>query len=109
MGANYDYSDHLSLSGGFFSDRSPTNEATYTPLVPDGDHHGFSAGAKYKHGNWIIQVPIVGMIQTGTSSINSSTTDSTSTQNTDGKYSLTVFQIGLGIIYQFGNLGNKGV
>jgi long-chain fatty acid transport protein len=96
-------SDSLSLSGGYFFDKSPTNEATYSPLVPDGDHHVFSVGAKYKINDLVIRIPLVGILQTGTGSINSSTADSTGTQNTKGKYGLYGFQVSVGIIYQFGS------
>jgi len=101
-GVEYQYTDNFSVSGGFFSDKSPTNEATYSPLVPDGDHHVFSMGAKYRYGNFTFQLPLVGMIQTGTDSINNQVTDATGTQNVNGKYSLYIVQLGVGVNYQFG-------
>ena len=100
-GFEHQYTENFSFSGGYFYDQSPTNEATYGPLVPDGNHHVFSIGPKYKRGDFAISLPVVGLIQTGTDSINSAVADATGTQNTDGKYSLYFVQIALGINYRF--------
>ena len=94
-GVEYQCTDELSLSGGYFYDTSPTNEATFTPLVPDGNDHVFSTGVKYKLKDLTLRVPLVGILQTGTGSINSGNT------LTSGKYTLYGIQAGLGVTYQF--------
>lgn len=104
IGAEHWFTDRFALGGGYFYDSSPTNELTYTQLIPDGDHHVFSTGIKYKFNDFMVTLPIVGMIQTGTDSIsNSLTTDATRTQTANGKYSTYILQVGLGLNYRFGN------
>lgn len=99
-GLEHKCTDRLSLSGGYFYDSSPVTENTYTPMVPDGDHHVLSVGAKYEMNNWVVRIPVVGILQTGTSSINSDRSDVLGTQP-DGKYTLYGFTISLGITYLF--------
>lgn len=100
-GVTHHCTEKISISAGYFFDSTPTNEATYSPLIPDGDNHVFSVGLKYRHNDFVVSLPFVGILQTGTSSINSQVTDATGTQNTDGNYSLYGFQIGLAITYRF--------
>ena len=99
-GVEHKCSDKLSLSGGYFYDASPVTENTYTPLVPDGDHHVLSVGAKYTMNNWVFTLPVVGILQAGTSSINSDRADVLGTQP-DGKYTMYAFTVSLGITYLF--------
>ena len=97
LGFEHQCTDHLAFSGGYFYSSSPTNEATYSPLVPDGDEHVLSTGVKYTvNDRWSVRIPVVGIIQptrnhnpVGKPLIN-------------GEYSLYGGQVGLGIMYMFG-------
>lgn len=101
IGGTYALSDIWNMSGGYFYTTSPTRESTYTPLVPDGDHHVFSLGGTYSKGSLSVGFPLVLIIQTGTSSIQNNVTDVTGTQNVDGKYDLLAYQIGLSANWRF--------
>ncbi len=102
LGGEHWFNDHFALGGGYFYDSSPTNELTFTQLVPDGDHHVLSSGAKYRHKSLTVTLPIVGMIQTGTDSVTKSlTTDATRAQTSNGKYDLYVIQVGIGVNYSW--------
>ncbi len=101
VGGTYQMNPTWSFAGGYFYDTSPTRESTYTPLVPDGDHHVFSLGAMYKSGGFSVGIPAVLILQTGTSHINNDITDITTTQNVDGKYNLLGYQLGLGVKWAF--------
>ncbi len=102
IGGEHWFGAHWGMGAGYFYDSTPTNELTYSPLVPDGDHHVLSAGLKYKTGNWAFALPVVGAVQTGTDSISKSiVTDATRTQNTNGKYALSLVQIGISASYRW--------
>ncbi len=101
-GAEYACSETWSVAGGYMFTKSPVREETYTPLIPDGDHHVVSAGVKYRTGGLTLRLPVVGIFQTGTGSVDSRTADATGTQDADGKYELQGFQLGLGAEYAFG-------
>lgn len=47
-GAEYAYSDTLTLRGGVAYEKSPVPDATRTPRVPDNDRYWLSIGATYK-------------------------------------------------------------
>jgi long-chain fatty acid transport protein len=47
-GANYRYSDALTLRGGLAFDQSPVRDADRTPRLPDNDRTWIAAGAQYK-------------------------------------------------------------
>ncbi len=103
IGGEYWLSTSYSLSGGYEYVLSPTRESTYTPLVPDGNHHMFCSGLTNKRGNLTLRLPLVVFVQTGTSNVDSEVTDSFGTgQNVDGKYNLIGYEIGLGASYRFG-------
>lgn len=100
-GAEYAVNDKWSVSGGYFFDKTPTRESTYTPLVPENDHHVVSAGVRFNAGNsLILRLPIVGIFQK-TRSVDSERADLLGNQ-VDGKYSLIGYQIGLAAELSFG-------
>ncbi len=102
VGGEHWLGERWALGAGYFYDSTPTNELTYTQLVPDGNHHVMSAGVKYKHKDWVFSLPVVGGIQTGTDSITKSlNTDATRTQTSNGKYTLNLIQIGLSASYRW--------
>ncbi|MBK8574610.1 MAG: outer membrane protein transport protein [Elusimicrobia bacterium] len=103
IGGEYWLRNNYSLSGGYEYILSPTRESTYTPLVPDGNHHMFCSGLTNKRGNLTLRLPLVVFIQTGRSNVDSKVADSFGAgQNVDGKYNLTGYEIGLGASYRFG-------
>ncbi len=100
-GAEYAVSDKWAISGGYFYDKSPTRESTYTPLVPEGDHHVVSAGVRYNAGNSLVfRLPVVGIFQSSRN-VNSDRADLLGNQ-VDGKYSLIGYQVGLSAEVAFG-------
>ncbi len=101
VGGTYSLNNIWNLSGGYFYTTSPTRESTYTPLVPDGDHHVFSLGGTYSKGSLSVGIPLVLIIQTGSSSIDNNVTDVTGSQNVDGKYDLMAYQLGLSASWKF--------
>lgn len=48
IGAEYAYSDKLTLRAGYQFDETPTTDLYRTSRTPDGDRNWFSAGATYK-------------------------------------------------------------
>ncbi len=101
VGGTFDLNDVWKLSGGYFYTTSPTRESTYTPLVPDGDHHVFSVGGTYSRGSLSVGIPLVLILQTGTSNIQNNITDVTGTQNVNGKYDIMAYQLGLSANWKF--------
>lgn len=101
IGGSYGLNDRWILSGGYFYTTSPTRESTYTPLVPDGNHHVFSVGGTYNKGSLTVGIPLVLILQTGTSNIQNNVTDITGTQNVDGDYDLIAYQLGLSASWKF--------
>lgn len=101
VGGTYGLNDLWKLSGGYFYTTSPTRESTYTPLVPDGNHHVFSVGGTYNKGSLTVGIPLVLILQTGTSDIQNNVTDVSMTQNVNGKYELMGYQLGLSASWKF--------
>jgi long-chain fatty acid transport protein len=101
VGGTYALNDIWKLSGGYFYTTSPTRESTYTPLVPDGDHHVFSLGGTYDKGPLSVGIPLVLIIQTGTSNIQNDKTDVTGSNNVNGNYELMAYQLGLSASWKF--------
>lgn len=101
LGGTYALTDLWKLSGGYFYTTSPTRESTYTPLVPDGNHHVLSVGGTFNKGALTIGIPAVLILQTGTSDIQNNVTDVTSYQNVNGKYDLIAFQLGVSAGWRF--------
>lgn len=100
-GGEYKVDDTWSVSGGYFFTKSPVRESTYTPLIPDGDHHVFTTGLAYRRQNLTLRLPLGYILQTGTKSINSDRTDALGQANVDGKYTLVGYEVGLGATYVF--------
>lgn len=101
VGGTYALTDLWKLSGGYFYTTTPTREKTYTPLVPDGNHHVFSVGGTYDKGPLTVGIPAVLILQTGSSNIQNNVTDLTTTQNVNGNYDLFAFQLGLSAGWRF--------
>jgi long-chain fatty acid transport protein len=103
IGGEYWFRNNFSLSGGYEYILSPTRESTYTPLVPDGNHHMFCSGLTHKRGDLTLRLPLVVFVQKGRTNVDSGVTDNFGAgQNVDGKYNLTGYEIGLGASYRFG-------
>ena len=101
VGSSYELNDLWKLSGGYFYTTSPTRESTYTPLIPDGNHHVLSVGGTYSKRSLTVGIPAVLILQTGRSHIQNDVTDVTGSQNVDGKYSLIGYQLGLSATWNF--------
>ena len=101
VGGTYALTDIWKISGGYFYTTTPTRESTYTPLVPDGNHHVFSVGGTYTKGPLTVGIPAVLILQTGSSNIHNNVTDVTKSQNVNGTYDLIAFQLGLSAGWRF--------
>ena len=101
VGGTYRVNDAWKLSGGYFYTTSPTRESTYTPLVPDGNHHVFSVGGQYAHGRLSIGIPAVLILQSGRSTIQNNVSEGYGVQNVNGNYDLLAFQLGLSAGWKF--------
>ncbi len=101
LGGSYALTDIWKLSGGYFYTTTPTQESTYTPLVPDGNHHVFSIGGTYTKGPLTVGIPAVLILQTGSSSIHNNVSEGYGVQNVNGKYDLIAFQLGLSAGWRF--------
>lgn len=99
IGGTCALTDLWKISGGYFYTTTPTRESTYTPLVPDGNHHVFSVGGTYTKGPLTVGIPAVLILQTGSSSIHNNV--SVGGQNVNGKYDLIAFQLGLSAGWRF--------
>ena len=101
IGGTCALTDLWKVSGGYFYTTTPTRESTYTPLVPDGNHHVFSVGGTYTKGPLTVGIPAVLILQTGSSSIHNNISEGYGVQNVNGKYDLIAFQLGLSAGWRF--------
>lgn len=101
VGAVYTLTDLWKISGGYFYTTTPTREATYSPLVPDGNHHVFSVGGTYNKGSLTIGIPAVLILQNGSSNINNNVSEGFGVQNVNGSYDLMAYQFGLSAGWRF--------
>lgn len=101
LGGTYAFTDVWKLSGGYFYTTTPTREETYTPLVPDGNHHVFSVGGTYTKGPLTVGIPAVLILQTGSSNIHNNVSEGYGVQNVNGDYDLMAFQLGVSAGWRF--------
>jgi long-chain fatty acid transport protein len=104
-GFEFSKSETLSIGGGYFFDRTPTRESTYTPLIPDSDHHVATAGLRWRIGRFEI-LPALGFIYSQDKKVTSERTDPYPApfhagQTTSGTYSLYGYKLDLGLRYGF--------
>jgi long-chain fatty acid transport protein len=99
-GAEYEYSDSLTLRGGMQFDATPTTDEYRTSRTPDGDRTWLSAGATYDINETLVldMAATYIWIDDGTIDINRNNSFSAATQtdviaNTDG--SVGIFALGL--------------
>jgi long-chain fatty acid transport protein len=48
--------ERWAVRGGYYYDQSPTPTLSVSPLLPDADRHGLSAGFTYRSGRWRVDV-----------------------------------------------------
>jgi long-chain fatty acid transport protein len=101
VGGTYKFNEFWCLSGGYFYATTPTRMSTYSPLIPDGNHHVISLGSEYEKGNFTLSVPVVFVFQTGSSNINNSISAPLNVQNVNGNYDLFAYQFGLSVGWKF--------
>ncbi|NDV12896.1 outer membrane protein transport protein [Crenobacter caeni] len=97
VGADYAYSDRLTLRGGVAYETSPVPSAEYrNPLIPDRDRVWLSVGGSYAlEKNMTLDVGYTYLIGTGDDEINSKS-------GLKGKYdSITGHLLGVGLQYRF--------
>ena len=59
FGAEWQKTDKLALRGGLLIDQSPTPPKSVSPLLPDADRTGITAGVGYDMGNFTIDAAIL--------------------------------------------------
>lgn len=101
VGFDFKKSETLSVGGGYFFDKTPTRESTYSPLIPDSDHHMFTTGLRWRKGAFEVS-PAVAYLYTPRQRVTSERTDAFGQgQTTSGTYELHGYKADLGVTYSF--------
>lgn len=97
IGAEYQYSDALTIQVGYLLDKTPVPDEYFEPLLPDSDRNGFAIGFDYLlNDNWSLNLSYLHLL------ISDRETDLSKTEvEFNGKYSAFAPLIGLGIGYDF--------